>query len=81
MKDEHSIIVWHDYMYDPETVRPPTLNAIKAGLSREKLDHVYHVKNTLCAICLQGQFVGEEQSVGTATPTSAFEVDIKQNML
>lgn len=81
LKDEHSIIVWHDYMYNPETLRPVTLNAIKAGLSREKQEHLYHVKNTLCAIYLQGQFHSIEQSEGIATPTSSFEVDIKQHML
>lgn len=81
LKDEHSIIVWHDYMYDPETLRPSTLHAIRAGLSKEKQSHVYHVKNTLCAIYIQGQFHSVEQSGKISTPTSSFEIDIKQNLL
>lgn len=79
LKDEHSIIVWHDYMYGPGTVRPLTLEAIRAGLSKEKQNHLYYVKNTLCAIYLQGQFHSTEQ--GEAIPTSSFEIDIKQHML
>lgn len=81
LKDEHSIIVWHDYLYNSETVRPLTLSAIRAALSKEKQDHVYCVRNTLSAICLQGQFPIVEQGKGISIPTSGFEVDIKQHML
>ena len=82
LKDEHSIIVWHDYIQSfSDEICPATLNAIRAGLSKEKQNHVFHVKNTACAIYVQGDFRGVEPAAKSSVPTSSFEAEIKQNML
>ncbi|HRY32746.1 MAG TPA: class I SAM-dependent methyltransferase [Bacteroidales bacterium] len=47
---EDSIVVWHDYGRNPETVRPEVLAAILDALPPEKHDALFHVSHTLCAV-------------------------------
>jgi len=50
LKDENSMIVWHDYGYNPETPRHSVIAAILDGLPAEAHSHLYHVSNTICAV-------------------------------
>jgi len=50
LKDENSMIVWHDYGYNPETPRHSVIAAILDGLPASAHSHLYHVSNTICAI-------------------------------
>ncbi len=52
IKSEESIIVWHDCMSNPETVRWEVLLGILDGCPQSKLRNLYHVSNTLCAVYL-----------------------------
>lgn len=85
LKDEHSIIVWRYKRDVAGPVSAETLSGIRAGIPKEKWKHLYEVKNTLCAIYVQGQFHSIQRSVEQSKempiPTSCFEVDIKQHML
>ncbi|MBQ3734853.1 MAG: class I SAM-dependent methyltransferase [Bacteroidales bacterium] len=76
LRDEKSIIVWHDYGYDPETIRWSVLYAIWEGTPEEKRKHLYHVANTMCAV-----YLPEELPVGTlvphALPEHYYEVTLK----
>jgi predicted O-methyltransferase YrrM len=57
LKDENSMIVWHDYSYNTETVRNPVLSGILDGLPNEDARKcLYHVSNTMCAIFTQKAF-------------------------
>jgi predicted O-methyltransferase YrrM len=49
LRNENSVIVWHDYALTPESVNWPTLEGIRKGLPPDKLDSVFHISNTLCA--------------------------------
>ncbi|HNW98883.1 MAG TPA: class I SAM-dependent methyltransferase [Bacteroidales bacterium] len=49
LKDEKSIIVWHDYGLGTETVRWNTLAGILDGCPAECRNKIYHASNTLCA--------------------------------
>jgi predicted O-methyltransferase YrrM len=49
LKDENSIIVWHDYGTGTETVRWNVLAGILDGCPVEERNKIYHVSNTLCA--------------------------------
>jgi predicted O-methyltransferase YrrM len=49
---EHSIVVWHDYAYHPEKVRPEVLAALWEGTPVEKRNRLVHVAHTLCAVYL-----------------------------
>ncbi len=50
LRDENSMIVWHDYGRTPEEVRWPTLAGILDGAPKEYHDNIYQVSNTLCAV-------------------------------
>lgn len=56
LRDEHSVIVWHDYGWTTERVRPAVLAGILDGAPPHKRRHLYHVSNTLCAIYIEGEF-------------------------
>ena len=56
LKDENSIIVWHDYGYTPERIRYITLAGIMEGCPPQFRDNIYHISNTLCAIFTRGKY-------------------------
>jgi predicted O-methyltransferase YrrM len=47
---EDTIVVWHDYAYNPEKVRSEILAGILDGIPEHFKDNLYHVSNTMCAI-------------------------------
>lgn len=47
---ENTIVVWHDYAYTPENVRPEVLLGILDGIPTDFKENLYHVSNSLCAI-------------------------------
>lgn len=49
---EKSIVVWHDYAYNPEKVRFEVFAAILDSLPETKRKNLFHVANTLCAVYL-----------------------------
>jgi predicted O-methyltransferase YrrM len=81
LKNTESIIVWHDYGFDPETVRYETLSAIFDSIPQEKHQFLYHVSNTLCAIYLEKYDGPLSISKFPSTPKTIFEVDIKSKKL
>ena len=76
LRNDNSVIVWHDYGYDPETIRWSVLAAIWEGTPEEKRGRLYHVANTMCAIYLPGEF-HTEILVPHATPKHYYEVTLK----
>lgn len=50
LKNENSVIIWHDYAYSPETPRFEVLAGILDGSPADKISGIYHVSNTICAI-------------------------------
>ncbi len=75
MRDEHSVIVWHDYAFDPESIRWNVLSAIVEGTPPEKRGHLYHVAHTLCAVYLPESFE-TRTLVPYETPRQCFEVEL-----
>lgn len=47
---ENTIVVWHDYAYTPEKMRPEVLLGILDGIPKHCKENLYHVSNTMCAI-------------------------------
>lgn len=58
LKDENSIIVWHDYGNNPSDIRWDVLRGILDGAPPEKRGNLYRVSNTLCAIYLGNSIEG-----------------------
>lgn len=76
LRDDRSVIVWHDYMRTAETdivwgMFAGLLDGAPEGAAR----HIYHVSNTLCAVYIKGGFP-VAPFVSPATPNKTFEVRI-----
>lgn len=50
LKDENSIIVWHDYLNHSDDIRWDVVRGILDGSTKKELPHLYNVSNTLCAV-------------------------------
>ena len=80
LKDENSIIVWHDYGFNVETVRHEILCAILDGAPHEYRQDLYHVSNTMCAIFIKGKF--ETTFINKVNyPNKVFQVEVKAKKL
>lgn len=75
LKDENSIIVWHDAQIDPETPRYEVLMGIYSGMPQEKHKHIFLVSNSLCAIYYPFEIPSQDFSENKA-PVSYFSVEI-----
>jgi len=53
LRDDDSVIVWHDYGFNPEIVRWSVLAGILDGSPPEARNRLYHVSNTMCCVYLQ----------------------------
>jgi predicted O-methyltransferase YrrM len=73
LRDENSVIVWHDYGNTPEMVNPPVFEGIRDGCTAEQFQNVYHVSNTLCAINTR-QPVKTRVAQFPARPDKVFEL-------
>jgi predicted O-methyltransferase YrrM len=53
---DQSIVVWHDYAYNPEKLRPEVLAGILDGIPAAFRKYLYHTSNTMCAIFIRQNF-------------------------
>lgn len=76
LKDENSIIVWHDYGNNPSDIRWDVLRGILDGTPSEKCNNIYRVSNTLCAIYTAG-IVKAEYFEPFSDPDKFFSISLK----
>lgn len=50
LRDEDSMIVWHDYSFTPGQIRWSVLAGILDGTKESKRNRIFHVSNSQCAI-------------------------------
>lgn len=72
---DDSIVVWHDYAFHPERVRPEVLAGILDALPSDLHQHLYHVSNTMCAIFTKKAFATRKFST-PARPEHNFKVEL-----
>ena len=80
-RNEGSIIVWHDYGFNPESVRYSVLHGILDGIPREKHQHLYHVSNTMCAIYLEDKNFNTYLPQFPTTPNKVFSIHLTTKRL
>ena len=56
LRDEKSIIVWHDYGIEYDTPRWSVMAGILDGTPASERGCLYHISNTLCALYIRGEF-------------------------
>ena len=80
LKDENSILVWHDYGFDPESIRWSVLRGILEGMPTEEHHRLFHISNTMCAVYLPDSLTNTIHPTVLRPhekPTHYFEVNIK----
>lgn len=76
LKDENSIIVWHDYGNNPGDIRWDVLKGILDGTPSDKINHLYRVSNTLCAI-YSSNIKMAEHIPNYSVPKKHFSIGVK----
>lgn len=71
-----SIIVWHDYGFDTESVRYSTLKAILDGIPQDKHKNIYHVSNTICAVYIEDLNIKTSLTRFPSFPNKKFSVTV-----
>ena len=74
---ENSIVVWHDYAFNPQKIRYDVFQGILDGVGLENHDSLYHPKNTMCAVFIKGKFETskfDEMEI----PEKLFEISLNQ---
>lgn len=73
---DDTIVVWHDYAYNPESVRYEVYAGMLDGIPESAHDHLYHVSNTLCAIYSKKPIESREFT-SPAHPDKIFDIQMK----
>ena len=76
-KNKSSVIVWHDYGFSAETVRPSVLKAILDGIPLEKHKNLYHVSNTMSAIYIEDLNLPTYNTQFPTLPNKQFKVTVE----
>ena len=70
---EKTILVWHDYAFNPEHIRFEVLAGMLDGSPPELHSKIYHVAHTLCAVYIH-QKPRSFPFVSPQSPSGAFEL-------
>lgn len=77
---ESTTVIWHDYAYHPEKVRPEVLAAILDGMPPAFHHSLYHVSNTMCAIFTKEKLKTETLQV-PVMPKNKFRIKIESILM
>ncbi len=80
LKNDASIIVWHDAQIDPENPRFEVLLGVYQGVPKEKHKHIYLVSNSLCAIYYPFD-VAATDFMENKTPQQFYSVSISNQII
>lgn len=75
---DKSIVVWHDYGRNPETVRYEVMAGILDGCPKSFHPHLFHVAHTLCAAYIP-DLTGGKPLETPLEPSGAFDIHIRFN--
>jgi predicted O-methyltransferase YrrM len=78
LKNEDSIIVWHDYGNNPNDIRWDVLHGILDGTPADKRKFLYRVSNTLCAIYSK-KAIKSYYPTPYSVPESFFSITLKNS--
>ena len=76
LKDDDSIIIWHDYGNNPSDTRWDVLHGILDGTPTDKRQYLYRVSNSLCAIYIK-KTIASAYVQPYADPKKPFSVTVK----
>jgi len=77
---DDTVVVWHDYAYSPEKIRPEVMAGILDGVPMECRKYLYHVSNSMCAVYTRRELRSKELSV-PMVPDKTFRVRVERRGL
>ncbi len=77
---KHSIVVWHDYTFSPESIRWEVVNGILDGVDKKYHKYLYHVSNTNCAVYIPQNLIAKPL-VKYELPDKKFVINIRAQKL
>jgi predicted O-methyltransferase YrrM len=77
LKDDNSVIVWHDYGLGTETTRFNVLAGILDGCPSENIKYLYRVSHSLCAIFTKKE-LKSSYIKPNSKPSNSFKVILKR---
>jgi uncharacterized protein (DUF488 family) len=80
LKDENSMIVWHDYGHNPNDIRWDVLRGILEGTPADQVKNIYRISNTLCALYTKATLPSYQQEK-IETPNKSFTIHISSKKL
>lgn len=80
LKNENSIIVWHDCGYFYEDQRWDVIAGILGGATEAQRKNIYRVSNSMCGIYMQGNYK-TQQRIMPHKPEHIYDVAIRQGSL
>lgn len=82
LRDNSSVIVWHDYKYDNlEDIRWEVFAGVLDGCPKEKINNLYYVSDTICAIYLEGDSKIKKGESPPEIPDKRFSIKISAQSL
>ena len=80
LKNENSIIVWHDYSnLTGNAIKWREFSGILDGCPKENLENLFHVSNTMCAIYINKKIRGKE--IPSQIPNKTFTIKISSEKI
>lgn len=76
LRNDNSMIIWHDSAFNPESPRHSVIAGILDGMPAETHANIYHVSNTLCAIYTKKHVIAQYQNK-YIKPDKLFNVKIE----
>jgi hypothetical protein len=80
LKDDNSIIVWHDYGRSYNLENWNTIAAMIDGAPQEKRNKIYHISNTICSIFTNQKFITSYPKPSDL-PNKTFRISISANKI
>lgn len=77
LKNNNSVIIWHDYSFELESVRYETLAAILDGSLSKNIGNLYHISNSKCVIYTKKKYHTKYIRYDGQVPTTNFRIKIK----
>jgi predicted O-methyltransferase YrrM len=80
LKDDNSIIIWHDYGRSYNLENWNTIAAMIDGTPEDKQNKIYHVSNTICSIFTNQEYI-TSFSKPTDLPNKIFSISLSANKI
>ena len=78
LRNENSVIIWHDSGFGMQDLRYETIMAIYDGCPEGAFEKIHRVSNTMCAIFTNKRF-DTWPNVASSNPSKLFHLTIKSN--